>query len=268
MARRTNIKNSSDQGWWKWFFIVLGIVVALVVVKVVTQTKSAGVRGGTISSPPSNQPVNSCEVLAAASVPRKIVSEDPSMILKDLMLSHPDREIREDMFRLIDERVLSLNLQDHGLGGGVTIALFMVLPIEGKGITPLMNISLRAMHDPQKPKQLLQLIVLHEYVHYLQYKKFVSQYGEESASKEFGPLRVTDSLSDEAVRVWFKREIEAYDRECTFAVAQGWECFLDFCGDYKKTGLAGLKRVLHAKFLSTGLPYVPVLRKLKDELLR
>lgn len=266
MARRTNIKTSTARGWWKWIAVVLGIVVALVVAKVATHTKS--VRGGAISSPSLNQPVNSCEALAVASVPRTIVSEDPSMILKDLMLSHPDREIREDMFRLIDERVLSLNLQDHGLGGGVTIALFMVLHIEGKGITPLMNISLRAMHDPQTPKPLLQLIVLHEYVHYLQYKEFVSQYGEESASKEFGPLRVTDSLSDEVVRVWFKREIEAYDRECTFAVAQGWECFLDFCGEYKKTGLAGLKRVLHAKFLSTGLPYVPALRKLKDELLR
>lgn len=267
MARRTNIKNSSDQEWWKWFLIVFGIVVVLVVVKEVTQTKSAGVRG-TISSPPSNQPVNSCEVLAATSVPRKIVSEDPSMILKDLVLSHPDREIREDMFRLIDERVLWLNLEDHGLGGGATIALFMVRSIEGKGSTPIMHISLQAMYDPQTPKQLLQLIVLHEYVHYLQYKEFVSQYGEESASKEFGPLRVTDSLSDEVVRVWFKREVEAYDRECAFAVAQGWECFLDFCSDYKKTGLVGLKRALHAKFLSTGLPYVPGLRKLKDELLR
>lgn len=268
MARRTNIKTSTARGWWKWIAVILGIVVALVVVKVATHTKSTSVRGGTISSLPSNQRINSCEALAAASVPRTIVSEDPSMILKDLLLSHPDREIREDMFRLIDERVLSLNLQDHGLGGGVTIALFMVLPIEGKGIRPLMNISLRAMHDPQTPKPLLQLIVLHEYVHYLQYREFVSQYGEELASKEFGLHHLSDSLSDDVVRTWFAREIEAYDRECTFAVAQGWECFLDFCREYKKTGLTGLKRVLHTKFLSTGLPYVPALRKLKDELLR
>ncbi len=262
MARRTNVKTVRTHDWWKWLLVVLGIVVALVVVKVATPTQSTTKGGGVSTSPHVSRPMNSCEALVVASVPRRIVSQDASLVLKDLVLSHPAPEISVEMHKLIVKGDLFLNLQDNDLQRGASVAQFMVLDIHGRGMTPVMNVSLSNLLNPQESPQFLQMVLLHEFVHYKQYEL-------KHAPLEMFTVKNRDDVpSEDHVRVWFNTEIDAYEQECSFAVKQGWECFFDVCTIYKKDGVGGMKRELHRRLLETGLPYVPNLLKLKDELLR
>ena len=84
-----------------------------------------------------------------------------------------------------------------------------------RAIIPAMNFSPEVLTDPAASREYLQLMISHEYTHYVQWKS-----GEVPASSfMFGERNWTDW---QEVRVWFLAELAAHEQECQLAGPLGW----------------------------------------------
>ncbi|MFA5134166.1 MAG: hypothetical protein WC505_00040 [Patescibacteria group bacterium] len=162
--------------------------------------------------------------------------------LKRLVQSHPDPRIRIGMDSLVANGVIYLNFQSLFTLGDEGIATFCIINIASVGYAPTFNIHLSQLLDPAVPDQFKQLVILHEYAHFLQYQKGIVP------EERFYYGSAPEQLTERELCELFEVECQAYLAESKCACEQGWSYQFDICEAYRTGSLMGMRQRLAERY--------------------
>ncbi len=162
--------------------------------------------------------------------------------LKRLVQSHPDPLIAKSMDSLVRAGVLFCNYQNLEPLAGAGSATFLLVNTSDYGLVPTMSINLTELCNPEVPDQLKQLIILHEFIHYLQYAKRTVRV------ETFYTMSESYRMTKPEVIELFEAESQAYCYESQFAATVGWQDFFYLCRAYANGGLIGMRRELAGRY--------------------
>lgn len=177
---------------------------------------------------------------------REIRHADWTLVLRDLVLSHPHPDVREGFNQAVESGELNFVITDDGeMLNDSSVAVFTVLPGQDGTVMRGMQIDIGTVMNPAISAEFIQLVLLHEYQHYLQSLR-------PEARLELMMPKTDASIEQESpadVRMLISNEMEAYTIECQFAVEQGWLWAFDVCQIYAQTGSSGLRRALVSEYM-------------------
>ena len=163
---------------------------------------------------------------------RQITIEDVQQRLRALIEAHPEPEIHSDLHGRIERGEISYTFVPFADNFGEVAAVFTVVtgdqtvpPRDPDAQFPVLYIRpesvLAAAADPTA-KAWFNLVVFHEYQHYLQWKSSSAQeratFGLMTAGQQSTPLQCA---------AIFRHEHDAYLAECRLAARQGWKTQMD-----------------------------------------
>ncbi|MFH1292277.1 MAG: hypothetical protein ABIH87_03700 [bacterium] len=160
------------------------------------------------------------------------------MAVKELVLSHPSKEISQDLDRRIKMGKVILNFQSDQHRGAT--AAFYMMDIRGYGLSKIMFVNPHMILKKTQTREYIQLVLYHEYQHLLQLERGQIQLQDLARAKP-GTLK-----SPEFVRRWFKMEMQAYTAECQLAQKLGWQKHFDACYVWEKDKRLFKKRIAFA----------------------
>jgi hypothetical protein len=147
---------------------------------------------------------------------------DLSMVLKYLLLNHPEREIREDMFRLIESDELPINFQvQEGNVAAFSYRSRSEVVAEDsydpREFFPMFSFDPAYLRDMRTKEQALyaMLVVGHEYGHYLQWET-----EDEEGKRSFMPKKDMNMQEEDCALFW-RTELEVYRPECRLSNSWG-----------------------------------------------
>jgi hypothetical protein len=96
-------------------------------------------------------------------------------------------------------------------------------PDGGKTIVPTLNIDSELLVDPYTSNEFKQLVLYHEYQHYLQWKT------KRYPARMYMGWLTTESMTEKQVIDFYHGEVEAYLAECELANYLGWTKEFELC---------------------------------------
>lgn len=185
-----------------------------------------------------------------------------SLMLKDLIVTHPDDSIRRDLFNLIDTVKVSLNFQDDLTFGSGALATVMWVD-QPQGPTLVLSIASMQLMDTTQAREYKQLVIYHEYQHILQQM-------QGRCPRELATLQVATSPPTERMtRLLIDAEVEAYEAEVKLAVRLDWQRHIpEFCRAYEQGQRRGLYRLLTRRYAEENPIYAnqrALLQRIADE---
>jgi len=158
----------------------------------------------------------------------RLGGETLSFRLRDLIKGHPEPEIREDFFKLIESGEIALSWEtDQAFS-----AEFRVIPQESiawsqntitRGEQPVLGVNPRWLASLATDEEITTalLVIYHEFQHYKiwlgdTYRNQMLMYCANEAEKTAECDSYHFTLEDECTSMWFS-ELEAYRRECVLA---------------------------------------------------
>lgn len=173
--------------------------------------------------------------LAHMTEPSSVPTVDPSLVLKDLVQTHPRKEIREDLDRLIETGEVALNFEELARAQN-SLATILLLDDSSTGReTYVFNFSAERILDTSASKAFKQLVVFHEWIH-------LRQQIEQRAPKWIA--RGMMPKDKEQVHALFEAEMEAYEAECRLAVELKHSKEFFLCVAYERGGSEKLRSEL------------------------
>lgn len=177
---------------------------------------------------------------------REIQYSDYRMVIRDLILSHPHPEIRTGFYQAIDSGALNYVTTDTGeMVSSAAVAVFMILPGEDGSLIRGMQIDIQTVMNPTISAEFIQLVLLHEYQHYLQSLRP----DEPLHTMMRQPPESFEQQTPADIRKTFDNEVEAYAVECEFADDVDWLWAADICQVYTQTGPTEFRRVLIREYM-------------------
>lgn len=161
-----------------------------------------------------------------------------SLILKDLVETHPSPQISRDLNRIIVNGDIALNFQPAMSPGAVATIMWINTPSEGLMLT--LVTPAEWLLDPSTSRRLKQLVIFHEYQH-------LRDQLDERVPREmaFGANEAAMAqLSERQLEIWFESEYRAYAAESELAISLGWQREFAFCEVYARSGRAGLRQAM------------------------
>lgn len=135
-----------------------------------------------------------------------------SIALKELIQTHPEKEIRVDLHQLLTSGQIYPNYQESLGSGGSAIATVLWVNLPGKGESLVFSFNRSGLLDPKLTTSYKQLVIYHEWTH-------VKQQRAGTYPKSLTYASATDVMTSESsVRLTFEAEAEAYTAECGLAV--------------------------------------------------
>jgi|GEM_PF-6862845 len=143
--------------------------------------------------------------------PNLMSDSEASLIVKDLVQTHPHEAMRRHLDYLVSRGIIFLNFQD-GIGGQNTLATVVYANTPTHGTVLALSISKKHLVDPATPKIFKQLVIFHEWHHLRQQL--------DRTKPEWLAMGVKDPgmMTEEMIRIFFEAEMEAYLPECELAV--------------------------------------------------
>lgn len=232
---RQNAHNSSS-GIPIWVVLAGAVVLALLVVAT----------SGSNEQPSRSLPVARRAQQEAPEVDTSRWGE-ASLVMKRLIETHPDHEVRTELFRRIDlqegpDRIF-LNFQGEVAGSveAVATALTVRTP-DGDLLTLSVNPAL--LLDPNESTEMKQLVIFHEWIHLKQQ----SSSDQVRYPRWLGYGYRTGTLTNEMVRIFYEAEMEAYLAECVLATRLGWSERMEICVPYARGGEPALRVYIANRF--------------------
>lgn len=167
----------------------------------------------------------------------------PNDTLQYLIQTHPKEEIHNDLYRLFLLEEVRYSIQEE-ITGGSKVAAFSLVERDSK-LTPVFFFNEGWLQNRQKPELVKQALIYHEYQHYLQWKnhtypEYMFVIGENSP--KFGL---------QEAKLLYEGELEAYTKECEFAVSVGISDEIKVCGFFKRNDRIGFRREV-ARYVAEG----------------
>ena len=159
--------------------------------------------------------------------------------LARLVETHPRAEIRMTFAELLKTARVAVNFEDSN--DGVALATLVTEEVPGRGRMAVLNVSPRALTDVSLSDTRKQMVLWHEYQHYL-------QLAEGRAPWESFRIRAPGSVptSDELVVV-FRAEVEAYIAETALGKELGETAWPPFCVELYRGNVAAFEHTLAAE---------------------
>lgn len=167
--------------------------------------------------------------------PDRLSDQEASLVLKDLIQSHPHEVMREDLDRLITGGSVFLNFQDSVTSGQNALATVMYVNTPTHGTVLALNVSKRHLTDPHSAKLFKQLVIYHEWHHLRQQIE-----GTEPRWLATG-IKNPGQMSDGNVRIFFESEMKAYLPECELALKLDAVQLFPLYGAFAQGGVSGLR---------------------------
>lgn len=149
-----------------------------------------------------------------------------SLILKDLVQSHPSREVREDMDQAIRSGTLPIAYQE--MSGAEAYDAFLAPVQTDRGIRLVLFTPKSFLEDSTTSRTYKQLVLYHEWIHALQHLQ--------------GHLLPNGIRSPVSQHV--ENEVEAYAAECELAKQLNASGEEKLCQSYNQKGKQGLRDIL------------------------
>ena len=165
-----------------------------------------------------------------------------SLILKDLVETHPSPQISRDLNHLVTSGKVFLNFQPAMSPGAVATVMWVNTPSHGQVLT--LVTPAEWLIDPTTSREMKQLVIFHEYQH-------IRQQLDQTVPRElaFGAnTAAIAQMSETDLEQWFEAEYEAYAAESELAISLGWQKEFALCEIYASQGRAGLRRVMADMF--------------------
>jgi hypothetical protein len=211
----------------------------------------------TPSSPPDKKTV------ASATAPKASADTNgwaqASLVLKDLIQTHPVEEIRTDMFRTIDSGQMAISFQEDLFEHTSAMASMGIVQMS-RGLVPVLTVGYKQLMDPHLSKVFKQLVIYHEYQHFKQYKR-----GSVKAT-DLMPMSIDTKLSPDDVRRWFASENEAYGLECQLAISLRATNEFELCKLYEQGGAKAVAKSLVETYANIKVyaPHTELMRQLAE----
>lgn len=218
---------------WLVIFLLAAIMCLLVAVRLHNATKMRG-------NAQALQPIESTQIQPDVKSFQKQAIED-WLVLKDLIQNHPHREIREDLYRLIDTQKVFVSFQDIGAKmQSVASVMYINTPTHGTALTLIIGrVEVLSSKITRRHKE---LVLYHEWIH-------LKQQLEQREPKWLALKRLLNaSFTEEEISVFYKAEMEAYLAECKLAVSLNSQHELDFCDIYAKYGERALRENIAMRY--------------------
>lgn len=162
--------------------------------------------------------------------------------LRVLVTTHPAREIREDLNRLIIEERVMLNFQDILTKNAGNFASTTLLS-SGDHTYLTLAVSPTMLLDGSTSHDLQQMIIYHEYIHIRQ------ALDGTVPAWTFAP-REAAGITEEYIRYFLAAETEAYEAECLFANEIHSDITLEFCVVYDQHGRQAMREAFAQELTS------------------
>lgn len=191
-------KKSAGVGW-----MIIGIVLLIVFCLYGVMSQGAHKSAHAPSYSTTQKPLKRKQVSTKTNIDFVVLSEK----LRDIVLSHPETDIRIDFHRLVQTGVIGLDFQENE-----TFDAFFVVARNSKRPAMLFDVN-KFFHAD---KEMQHLILSHEYVHFKQWAST-----DDSSRKRIFEQMSESEVDAEACRNLWEAEHAAYSTECI--LAKKWE---------------------------------------------
>lgn len=159
-----------------------------------------------------------------------------SLVLKELVQSHPMPEIHRDFNRMVENGEIILNFQPN-VAGEHALATVIYVNTPSHGEVLVFSIDPAELNSPELSRAFKQLVIFHEYIHILQQKS-----GRWPKWLAIGlRARPDKPMNPKALRVFFEAESQAYEQECLLAIQEGWVNKLNLAVAYARGGRSAMR---------------------------
>lgn len=247
--RRRSQKHISPQKNRKLLLLISGVVVAAIIALVPIILMNPFKQGD------SGNVDESLELVAELTVDR-------------LVVTHPEREIREDLDQLLLSGKIFYIIMDSPSGTSRKEAVFGLIPpkdleltggntVKGEGLVPFFAFERRfllsSISDIAK-----QGLIYHEYQHFLQWEAGMFPQHLLVAGAKI-------NTGDE-IEIVYKMEVEAYTKQCTFLAEFNATHEATMCSGFQRGDLLAFRRTIARTLLGDGdyQEFAPLLMRLAE----